>query len=143
VALQEHRDAGQTPYYALLRTAERTFVAQSGLLGPGLPNHRTPYEVLPGPRELPAGAEHFDLKLQTTTTSGIKVVQTLTFHRASYVIDVAYDIMNTGATPIAPYAYFQLTRDAKTQGTQNSMAPSSFTGPAIYNEADKYKKIEF
>ena len=143
VALEAHRDAAQTPYYALLKTPDRTFVAQSGLLGPGMPNHRTVYEVLPGLRELAPGTDRLDVKFQTTAGNGVKVVQILTFHRGSYVIDVAYEITNTSPAPISPYAYFQLTRDSKTQGTQNSMAPASFTGPAIYNETDKYKKIEF
>src|SRR5262249_11592717 len=71
VALSEHRNGGQTPYSALLRTGDRTFVAQSGLLGQGLPNHRTQYEVLPGPRELAPGADHLDLKLQATAPNGI------------------------------------------------------------------------
>ncbi len=34
-------------------------------------------------------------------------------------------------------------RDGKVRGVTSSMAPASFTGPAIYNETDKYKKIEF
>ena len=45
--------------------------------------------------------------------------------------------------PITPYAYYQFTRDTKTQGTQNSMAPVSYAGPVIYNETDKFKKVEF
>ena len=54
VALDKHRDAQDPtkPYLALQRNAERTFVAQAGLIGEGLPNHRTAYEVLPGPRAL-------------------------------------------------------------------------------------------
>jgi YidC/Oxa1 family membrane protein insertase len=99
--------------------------------------------VLPGPRELAPGADHLDVKLQTTTSTGVKVEQTLTFHRGSYVIDVAYQIVNAGPTPLSPYAYFQFTRDAKTTEPQSSMTPASFTGPAIYNETDKFKKIEF
>ena len=83
------------------------------------------------------------MRLQATAANGDKVVQVLTFHRGNYVIDVAYDVTNAGSAPIAPFAYFQLTRDIKTQGVQNSMAPASFTGPVVYNEADKYKKIEF
>jgi YidC/Oxa1 family membrane protein insertase len=70
-------------------------------------------------------------------------VQVLTFHRGSYVIDVAYDVTNNGSAPISPFAYFQLQRDTKTQGSHNSMAPVSYTGPVIYNEADKYKKVDF
>ena len=52
VALNQHRDGHDDtkPYLALQRNAERTYVAQAGLLGEGLPNHRTVYEVLPGPR---------------------------------------------------------------------------------------------
>jgi len=145
VALAEHRDVDhhELPYYPLQKTADRTSVAQSGLLGTGMPNHRTVYEALPGARELTPGTDQVELKLLATAPNGDKVVQTLTFHRGSYVIDVAYDITNSGTAPIAPYAYYQLTRDTKTQGVQNSMAPASFTGPVVYNETDKYKKIEF
>ena len=145
VALLKHRDPHDEtkPYVLLLKTAERTNLAQSGLLGEGMPNHRSVYEVLPGPRELAPGADHLDLRLQTTGANGQKIVQTLTFHRGSYVIDVAYDVTNNGSAPVSPFAYFQLTRDTKPQGTQNSMAPVSYTGPVIYNENDKFKKIEF
>ena len=41
--------------YVLQRNAERTFVAQAGLIGDGLPNHRTPYEVAAGPARAAAG----------------------------------------------------------------------------------------
>jgi YidC/Oxa1 family membrane protein insertase len=145
VALLKHRDPHDEtkPYTLLLKTPERTHVAQSGLLGEGMPNHRSVYDVLPGPRDLAPGADGVELRLQTTAPNGDKVVQVLTFHRGNYVIDVAYDITNNGAAAVAPYAYFQLTRDTKAQGTQNSMAPVSYTGPVIYNETDKFKKVEF
>jgi len=121
VALLKHRDFGDDvkPYLALLRTPERTNVAQSGLLGDGMPNHKTVYEALPGPRELAPGADQVELRLQATAPNGDRIVQVLTFHRGSYVIDVAYDVTNAGAAPIAPYAYYQLTRDTKAQGQQN------------------------
>jgi YidC/Oxa1 family membrane protein insertase len=145
VALNEHRgiDSTDKPYEALMRNAERVFVAQSGLLGSGLPNHTTVYEPLPGPRELAAGAPTLELRLAATAPDGTKVVEVLTFHRGSYVIDVAYDITNAGPAPITPYAYFQFTRDTKTHEVQSSMTPASYTGPVVYNEADKYKKVEF
>jgi YidC/Oxa1 family membrane protein insertase len=145
IALTGHKDVerGDQPYMALLKTPERTFIAQAGLLGDGLPNHRTVYEPLPGPRELAPGADQLELKLQASAPNGDKVVQTLTFHRGSYVIDVAYEVTNAGSAPIAPFAYFQFTRDTKTPGVHSSMAPASFAGPVIYNEADKYKKVDF
>jgi YidC/Oxa1 family membrane protein insertase len=145
IALDKHRDPHDTakPYLALQKNAERTFVAQAGLIGDGMPNHRTPYQALPGPRELAAGADKVELKLETTAANGDKVVETLTFHRGSYVIDVAFDVTNATGAPYAPEAYFQLMRDTKQAVTQNSMAPAAFVGPVVYNDTDKFKKIEF
>jgi len=144
-SLTAHRDTNDAtkPYVLLQRNAERTFIAQTGLLGEGMPNHRTLWQALPGPRDLAPDADKLELKLQATTATGDKVVQTLTFHRGTYVIDVDYQITNAGAAPIAPYAYFQLTRDTKTPTVQSSMAPAAYTGPVIYNETDKFKKVEF
>ena len=99
--------------------------------------------MLPGPRALAPGADALQLKLQATAANGDKVVQTLTFHRGSYVIDVAFDVTNAGAAPIKPEAYFQLMRDMKHVGVQSSMAPASFVGPVVYNEQDKFKKVDF
>jgi len=145
VALSAHRDTNDEhkPYVLLQRNAERTFVAQTGLLGDGYPNHRTLWQALPGPRELAPGANELVLTLQATAANGSKVEQKLTFHRGSYVIDVAYDITNAGTAPIAPYAYFQLTRDTKAAVVQSSMAPAAYTGAVLYNETDKFKKIDF
>jgi YidC/Oxa1 family membrane protein insertase len=141
VALTQHRDTDNAdkPYVLLQRNENRTFVAQSGLIGEGLPNHHTLWQALPGPRELAPGADKLALKL----AAGDRVTQTLTFHRGSYVIDVSYDITNAGPAPIAPAAYFQLARDSKPTGVQSWGAPSAFAGPVLYNEADKYKKIDF
>ncbi len=145
IALDKHRDSHDTskPYLALQRNAERTYVAQAGLLGEGMPNHRTLYEALPGPRELAKGEDRVELRLAATTPTGDKVVQVLTFHRGSYVIDAAFDVTNTGSAPLSPYAYFQLTRDTKQPVAPSWGAPSAFVGPAVYTEQDKYKKIDF
>ena len=145
VALDKHRDAQDPakPYLALQRNADRTFIAQAGLIGEGFPNHRTTYEVLPGPRTLAPGADQLEVKLQAMAANGDKVVQTLTFHRGSYVIDVAFEVTNAGSAPIKPEAYFQLMRDMKHVGVQSSMAPASFVGPVVYNEQDKFKKVHF
>jgi len=140
IALTEHRDTDHAdkPYVLLQKNENRTFVAQSGLIGEGLPNHHTLWQAQAGPRELAAGADSLELAL----TSG-NVKQTFTFHRGSYLIDVAYEVANKGSTPIAPTAYFQLARDAKSTGVQSWGAPTAYTGPVLYNEADKYKKLDF
>jgi len=145
VALNRHRDATDLtkPYNALQRSAERTFVAQAGLIGEGLPNHRTQFEVLPGPRELAAGSDSLSLQLVATAPNGDKVQKTLTFHRGTYLIDTKFAVTNAGAAPLAPFAYFQLTRDTKHAVVQSSMAPAAFVGPVVYNSTDNFKKVDF
>jgi len=145
VALSAHRDTDNAdkPYVLLQKNENRTFVAESGLIGEGMPNHHTLWQALPGPRELPPGADQFDLKLVATATSGAKVTQTLTFHRGSYLIDVSYEVTNSGSAAIAPVAYFQFARDSKPTGVQSWGAPSAYTGPVLYNQTDKYKKVSF
>ena len=112
----KHQDATDPtkPYLALQRTTDRTFVAQAGLIGEGMPNHRTQYEG--GARAARARSRQrsaSSCKLNATTPTGDKVVQVLTFHRGSYLIDAAFDVTNARAAPVSPYAYFQLTRDTK------------------------------
>ena len=48
LALSAHRDTHDVskPYVLLQQNAERTFIAQSGLLGEGMPNHRTLWQAL-------------------------------------------------------------------------------------------------
>ena len=149
LALMEHRDAEDAgkPYRLLQQNENRSFVAQAGLFVKGtpnlLPNHTTLWQPLPGPRELAPGADKLELKLAATAANGDKVVQTLTFHRGSYLIDVSFELTNNDTAPISPDAYFQLQRDIKAPVAQSSWAPSSYTGPVLYNEADKFQKIPF
>lgn len=145
IALNNHRDASDIskPYLALQRNPGRLFVAQAGLLGEGMPNHLTAYTVLPGPREFEAGSDKLELRLRATAANGDPVEKILTFHRGSYVIDVAFQVTNRGSAPLAPTAYFQLTRDTKAAVAQSSWAPASYVGPIVYNEIDKYKKVDF
>jgi YidC/Oxa1 family membrane protein insertase len=145
LALTDHRDTEDAakPYRLLQQNENRTFVAQAGLIGDGLPTHRTLWQALSGPRELAPGADKLELKLAASAANGDKVVQTLGFHRGSYLIDVAFEITNSATSAVTPYAYFQLTRDTKAPVAQSSWAPSSYTGPVVYNDADKYKKLDF
>ena len=145
IALTQHRDTDNAdkPYVLLQKNENRTFLAQSGLLGDGMPNHHTLWQALPGPRELGPGMDKLELKLTATGAAGAKVTETLTFHRGSYVIDDTYEVTNTGTAPISMGAYFQLARDSKPTGIQSWGAPAAYTGPILYNESDKYKKLDF
>ena len=122
--------------------AKHQYVAQSGLIGESLPNHKTIFSVSNGPRELSAGNNTVQLRLDAPVVNGIKTSKIYTFTRDSYLIDVSYEIDNGSQKEIAPYAYYQLQRDNVTPDGENSMV-STFTGPAIYTDQDKFQKIAF
>ena len=117
------------------------YVVQSGLIGPGLPNHTTPFVAENTQYTLAPGADTVSVKL-TADGGGAHVEKIYTFHRGSYVIDVAFNVQNGGSTTLQPYAYYQFLRE----GTPPPGDPrfiSFYTGPAVYTEQDKLTKVSF
>lgn len=117
------------------------YVAQSGLIGEGLANHKTQFSALAGPRELGADDKTVQLRLEATT-GGVKVTKIYTFTRGSYLIDVTQEIDNGSQKTLSAHAYYQLQRDTATPDGESSTV-STFTGPAVYSEQEKYQKISF
>lgn len=122
--------------------ADRTYVAQSGLIGQGLPNHATLYQVDGDLFELQPGADKLEVALRAAGAGGFEVVQRYTFHRGSYVIDVDYDIANKASAPLSAYSYFQFLRDGNPAAGDSKMQPT-FTGGAIYTDESKFTKVDF
>ncbi|MEF7616817.1 membrane protein insertase YidC [Aquincola sp. MAHUQ-54] len=128
------------------RSAQRVYLAQTGLItaqqGLSLPNHFTAMSVLPGPRTLSEGANDVQVKFESPSTNGVKLVKTYTFHRGLYTVDVSHEIVNGSAQPITPELYLQLVRDGNAPPGESSFY-STFTGPAVYTDASKFRKVEF
>lgn len=141
--LLQHRDTlDKTKNFVLFeQSAERTYMAQTGLIGPGLPNHTTPYRASAESYELHPGEDRLVVTL-AAETGDASVVQRYTFHRASYLVDIEYELRNRGSAPLQPYAYFQLLRDSKPPAGDSKMVPT-FTGAAVYTEVSKFKKVAF
>jgi YidC/Oxa1 family membrane protein insertase len=126
----------------VLFDAKHQYLAQSGLIGEGLPTHRTTFKRVAGPTELAEGGNELKVRLEATTANGIKVAKTLTFKRGSYLIDVAWEVVNGRQKPVATHAYYQLQRDDVAPEGESAMV-STFTGPAVFTDAEKYQKIDF
>ncbi|MXS86136.1 membrane protein insertase YidC [Nitrosomonas sp. HPC101] len=132
------------PYALLHNEASRTYVAQSGLVGEGLPNHKTIYQAESDVRnfELAAGEDKVVVRLLAPKVQGVQVIKTYTFHRDSYVIDVGFEVKNETDATIRPFAYFQMLRDNVPPPTHTMMI-RSFLGAAVYTDEEKYQKIPF
>ncbi|MDR3157499.1 MAG: membrane protein insertase YidC [Zoogloeaceae bacterium] len=121
---------------------KRRYAAQSGLTGDRLPNHKTLLTPVPGLRALAEGEDTLEVRLAAPEVNGVRAVKVYTFHRNSYLIDVAWEIENTGAAPVQTEAYFQLQRDDVAPEGDSFML-STFYGVAVYTEAEKYQKVPY
>ena len=122
--------------------AKHQYVAQSGLIGEGLPNHKTIFTVTDGNRELAPDAKTVQLRLEAPIENGVRVSKVYTFTRGSYLINVAYEIDNGSQKEIAPEAYYHLQRDTEAPSGE-TRAVSTVTGPAVYTDLDKYQNTNF
>ena len=143
VELVRHRDSeDKSKRFVLLENGgKHVYLAQSGVIGDGLPNHKMEWKLTPGERVLKDGEDKLELRLEATAATGAKVAKTYVFSRGSYQVEVRHE----GVAPDA-HAYYQITRDGKPAGEQSNammMGVVTFTGPAVYTDAEKFQKVEF
>ena len=144
VELTKYRDTfDQEKNFVLLEeNAEHTYVAQTGLIGEGLPNHNSLFKAERGAYELGAGSDSLIVRLEAAGSNGVKAIKTYTFRRGSYVVDVSFDTSNKGSAAVEPFAYFQLVRDTTPPPGDSKMVPT-FNGAEVYTEKDKLHKASF
>ncbi len=140
--LLKHKDSADDSKSVVLfeSGAGRTYVGQSGLIGGKFPNHRTLFAARDGARALGTG-DTLTLVLDAEQ-DGVKLTKTFTFRRGQYEIGLRHEVANGSGAPISPSVYVQLVRDgSKLEG--DSAFYSTFTGPAVYTDADKFRKVSF
>jgi YidC/Oxa1 family membrane protein insertase len=142
--LLDHPDKeDKSKAFALLQSQyNHTYVAQSGMIGEGLPTHKTRYTGEPGTHTLAPGQDKIEVRLTAPESDGVQVTKIYTFHRGKYLIDVSFEVSNHRTVPIQPFSYFQMLRDSTPPVGSFFMIPT-YTGAAIYTEQEKFKKIEF
>ncbi len=145
--LNKHRaEETKNGNFVLMDDAQQpmTYVAQTGLIGTGLPNHKSLFTSTASSYTLADGAASQQVRLSWQgigETNGITVNKIYTFYRGSYLIDVSYEIVNSSAASVTTSVYYQIVHDSKSN--QGSAMMPTFTGGAFYTEADKFTKINF
>ena len=143
--LLKHRDTLDQSKNLVLLGPEHKFSAQSGLTGDGFPNHKTSYTASAKEFTLSEGKDALEVRLEAAgsgNASGIHVAKIITFRRDSYLVEVSHQVTNASPQPVAANAYFQLTRNGKPPAGDSYMV-STYTGAAVYNDQDKFHKVDF
>ncbi|MFA7240179.1 MAG: membrane protein insertase YidC [Sulfuricellaceae bacterium] len=120
----------------------RTYIAQSGLIGHGLPNHKSTYTANAAAYKIAENENQVQVKLNWSDPNGLSVEKTYTFHKNSYLIEVGYEITNNSQTRLNPHAYYQILRDGKPPLGDPKFI-TTYTGPAVYTDKEKFQKIDF
>ncbi len=144
--LSHHATEDRNKTFVLFDNGEKhIYQAQTGLIGDGLPNHKTIHEFVAGDLELKDGQNELVVRLVAPEVDGVRATKAYTFRRGSYLIDVTHEIENKGGAALVPSAYFHTLRDGKPpEGTTGgAMGVSVFTGPAVYTDEAKYQKVAF
>ena len=144
IDLLKHFDTiNRTKHFVLLHNdLEHKYVAQSGLLGQGLPTHNTVFSSQASSYALIEGKDSLQVRLLATDVNGAKVTKVFVFHKSSYLIDVSYEVSNLSNANLETSAYFQLVRD-DSEPAGGTMFVPTYTGPAVYTDKDKFQKIDF
>lgn len=145
LALLEHPDGeDKSKPLVLFHRGEGThnYAAQSGLLGEGLPNHNSLFASEQDRYELSGNADQVQVRLKAVDGSALKATKVITFHKGSYLVDIAHEIENSGKKTVTASSYFQLVRDSVAPKGSSMFLPT-YTGAAVYTDKEKFQKIEF
>ncbi len=140
--LTTDKDSG--PFRLLQENSKEIFIAQSGLrVGKGQgpePTHYASFQVDRNRFELDAGSDVLEVPLHWSNENGVEVTKLYRFHRNSYVIDVEFQVRNTGSGDWSARPYYQLQR---TKPVKKQRFLYTYTGGVLYSPEEKYEKIKF
>ncbi|HMZ11750.1 MAG TPA: membrane protein insertase YidC [Plasticicumulans sp.] len=141
----ESLEQREQPFVLMRDAGGEVFVAQSGLRAAkgAAPDHYAVYTAERSDYALTEGQDSLVVRLDWTDASGVKVVKTYTFHRGSYVIDVAETVENGSAEDWQGVAYWQLQREAPASSGGGIGQTYTYTGGIVSTPEKTYEKHSF
>ena len=150
LALSKHLeklDDPDQPFILLEQNAQRTYVAQSGLIGPnGIDKgKRANYTTSAKSYRLRDGDDSLQVDLQWHNEQGLNIIKRFTFARDSYVVDVDYLVTNNGPEKFQANLFGQIKRDSSKDPSASSsgMGMVPFLGAATTQPDDRFTKFSF
>jgi YidC/Oxa1 family membrane protein insertase len=148
VALPNHLKEINTPddpFVLLNRTAQTTYIAQSGLIGEngtdtsaGRPNFKTlQNEYVLSDNEDSISIDFF------INENSINIIKRFTFHRGDNLINLEYIIDNQTSIDWTAGLFAQIKRDSHNPVETSALGMQPFLGAAITTTEENYKKLSF
>lgn len=137
---------GEDPYVLLERNSRRTYVAQSGLVGPdGIDApRRASYEAAQTRYELAPGQDTLTIDLTWAGSNGIDITKRFTLRRGDYVLDVTYLVENNTEARWQANLFGQIKRDSSPDPSADAgLGLQPFLGAATTQPDDRFTKFDF
>jgi YidC/Oxa1 family membrane protein insertase len=140
--LLKHLEEDKSPVLLFDRSSERQYFARTGLVsgtGVELPNHTQVFAAT-------KNQANNSITL-IAEKNGVRLEKTYTLDKGSYVVEAKHTIKNISAQNLDATLYAELVRDGGKPSFKGKVEESSFystfTGPAVYTDAEKFHKIDF
>ena len=148
VALPKFPEKLETPNIPyVLVDPKNSYVAQSGLIGPSgtdkqgfrpvFTSESTSFEMNDAPK--------LTVTLTTIQENGSRILKSYHFKKGDYLVDVDYQITNSGSDPWKGALFTQIKRDGQSpvSASDNLMGMQPYVGGATRSDDEFYRKLEF
>ena len=134
--LTKHLEEDKSGVLIFERSKARQYYARSGLVsasGVELPNHTQIFSV--------SKNSVGNSVTLVAEKNGVRLEKMLTLENGSYVVEAKHTIKNLNNSAVDLTLYAELVRD--NGKLEESVFYATFTGPALYTDAEKFQKIDF
>nr|WP_067289210.1 membrane protein insertase YidC [Marinobacterium profundum] len=149
VALPQYKATidSDASFVLLEQTANRTYVAQSGLVGANGPDAATsgrPVYAVEGAEFDLGAADTLNVDLSFTDAAGVKVIKRYSFTKGSYQIGLEYIVDNQSQQSWTANLFGQIKRDrSEDPAATTDMGMQSYLGPIFSTAENNYQKYDF
>lgn len=121
---------------------EYTYVAQSELLDAQGNNVLKGIGFTAPQKQYSLNGDKVEVRLSAPETNGLKIDKVYTFTKGSYLVNVRFDIANTGGKPANLSADYRIVRD-RSQPEGQGYFTRSYLGPVVYTPEGGFQKVGF
>ncbi|MCO4837978.1 MAG: membrane protein insertase YidC [Oceanospirillaceae bacterium] len=139
-------DHSDVPFTLLEQNQQRTYVAQSGLIGLNGTDlkSRPIFNSAQSTYQMQDGQQSLEVTLSLTDDTGALINKIYTFSRGSHLINLTYAVDNRGTQAWSANLFGQLKRDRSADPTAaGGMGMSAYLGPAFSFPDEKYYRYDF
>lgn len=120
-----------------------TYIAQSELIDAAGSNVLANTTFSAAQKSYIMNSDKLEVRLSAQTTNGLQVDKVYTFTKGSYLVNVRFDVKNSGSQAVQLGTAYKIVRDNSTPDGEGWFM-HSYTGPVVYTpDSDKFEKVTF